>query len=385
VPFPILDPASFRVPVGAWLSRVVGPGLRLTATVLAHAVRGRRDPRAVEAAVRALNLATASLRAQRIAFNVRARWYLDVMDYSALHNLKAAIFRPFGMGLACWPYHQLETPGSGLSYLGYDLFLSGGPYQHREYGATWNPGMQAVSVGQLRNDRRLAYGPRLNRQYAERVDQRLRAGERMAVLFAGNDDPGFRAGGETLFRVTVSVFAGRPGWFLVIKPKKAERPDGVLSHMCRDPAIAGLLAKDNVVLLPCDAENPEVCPSAWLIERMNLGAALPGSVHWEGLARGKRMIAYFPVNQRTPALGALIKDGLLHETADSFRRALEAAADRPDSVAVPTDRIRADFDVFGDDKALSRIADALFGEPGESASMSDVGAYGMRDLRRAAR
>lgn len=360
VPFPMIEPGALPVPVGPWLRRVVGPGVRLVAAILAAAVSGRRDPRVVEAAVRALNLAATSLNIWRIAFNIRPRWYLDIMDYSAVHNLKAVVFRSFGTGLVYWPYHQLESPGSALSYFGYDLFLSGGNYQFRQYGSTWNPNMEVRPVGQIRNDRRIAYGPRLVRAHADRLTAWLDSGEKMAVLFTGNDDPGFRGGSEMLFRTVLGLFAGRKGWFLVIKPKKTERPGGVLQQMREEEETSALMEHDNVILLPCDESNPEVCPSAWLIEQMSLGASLPGSIQWEGLAMGKPLVSLFPVNQDTPAIRFLKDEGLLFETADGFKRRVEEIVARPGEFSVPLDRIHDDFDIYGDDQALGRICEALF-------------------------
>lgn len=360
IPFPTVNPLLFKVPIGPWLQRVVGPGLKMTFTILAMAIRGRRDPRIVEAAVRALNLAGTSIVVWRIGFNVRASWYLDLMDYSSKHNLKGVIFRSFGMKMVRWPYAQIESPGTPISYLGYDLFLSGGSYQKEHYQKTWNPNLESVSVGQLRNDRHIAYGPRLNQKYAQIIRNRIAGGEKMALLLTGNDSPGLRAAGETLFRVVIPIFANRAGWFLVIKQKKNEQTNGVLSRVRKDPEIGPLLEAKNIVLLPCDARSPEVCPTAWLLKRTIMGVTLPGSVHFEGLALNIPLIAYFPINQETPARQLLIELGLLQNSEKGMKDKLEELLQAPRSFTFPVEKIREAFDPFADHEALCRIGDLLF-------------------------
>jgi hypothetical protein len=360
MPFPVVAPYLFKVPIDAWLKRVVQPGFRMTFSLLTLAIRGRRDPRIVEAVVRALNLAGTSIIVWRIGFNVRASWYLDLMDYSSKHNLKGVIFRSFGMKLVRWPYAQIESPGTPISYLGYDLFLSGGPYQKEQYQNTWNPNLESVSVGQLRNDRHIAYGPRLNQSYAQIIRDRISGGEKMALLLTGNDSPGLQAAGEALFRMAIPIFANRPGWFLVIKPKKSERIYGVLNKMRDDPEIAPLLEAKNVIVLPCDVKNPEVCPTAWLLKRTTMGVTLPGSVHFEGLALNVPLIAYFPINQQTPARQLLIESGLLQDSEKGFKAKLEEILHDQESFKFPVEKIREAFDPFADHDALSRIGDVLF-------------------------
>jgi hypothetical protein len=360
IPFPIVSPLSFKVPIVAWLRRVVWPGIVSTLSMLILAVKGRRDPRIVEAAVRALNMAGSSITVWRIGFNVRASWYLDLMDYSSKHNLKGVIFRSFGMKIVRWPYAQIESPGTPISYLGYDLFLSGGPYQKEQYQKTWNSSMISVSVGQFRNDRHIAYGPRLNQSYAQLIRDRISIGEKMALFLTGNDTPGLQAAGETLFRIVIPIFANRPGWFLVIKPKKSERIYGVLSKMRDDPEIAPNLDAKNVIVLPCDVKNPEVCPTAWLLKRTTMGVTLPGSVHFEGLVLNVPLIAYFPINQQTPARQLLIELGLLQDSEKGFREKLEEILIDNGSYTFPVEKIRQAFDPFADHEALSRIGDVLF-------------------------
>lgn len=369
VPFPSVNPAQFRVPRTEWLKMVIIPGLRLVAQVLVLAIKGRYDPKTVEISIHALRLANSSLKSWRVAFNVRARWYLDIMHYSADHCVRASIFRRFGMGLVAWPFHQFDSPGSTVSYVSHDLFIAGGNSQPRNYGGSWNPHTKSLALGQLRNDRRVAYTNHMDNQVADEIARRLAEGQRMAVLFPDNDDPGWHAAGKTLYRAAIPLLANRPGWFLVIKQKKPPRHDGVWEQTLADPNIGPLLSADNIMNIHRAYGVEDTCPAAWLIERMILGISLSGTVQWESLARGKPHLAYFPVNQDTPAVNGLKADGLLCETFEAFRDRVEAALADPAAVTLPLQRVRDDFDVYADDNALSRIATALLGpdQPGAKA------------------
>ncbi len=361
VPFPDVKPSDFHVPRGDWLRHSIGGGFRLVGAVLALALRGARDPRNIEVAIRIFVVAIMTLNARRIAYNVHAKWYVDIMDYSAYHCVKASVFRKIGTRLIGWPYHQFDSPGSTLSYLNYDLFITGGNYQFREYGAGWSPITRNVAVGQIRNDRRIAYSTHLDPDISGKILARKEAGDRIVVLFADNDSPGWHAGGMNLYQTVLPLLVGRRGWFLVIKQKKPAKPNGVLKQIRADPLVGPLLSNDNVLLVPRDKADEDVCPAAWLIEHMDLGVSLPGTIQWESLAKAKPHLAYFPVNQVTAAVTALKRDRLLVETTDELRERFMELMENPANCAFDLDRLRENFDVFADDQALGRVAKVLFG------------------------
>jgi hypothetical protein len=367
-PFPDVAPSDFRVPWMEWIEYSVAPAARLIVEVLMLALWGARDPRNIEVAIRVFAVAVMTLDARRIAYNVHSKWYVDIMDYSAYHCVKAAVFRKIGTRLIGWPYHQFDSPGSTLSYLDYSIFVAGGEYQSREYGASWNPETKNVAVGQLRNDRRVAYSKYLDPKITNKIQARINAGDRIAVLFADNDSPGWHAGGMSLYRTVLPYLVNCPGWFLVIKQKKPPKPNGVIEQIIADPKVGPLLSHHNVLLIPRESADEDVCPAAWLIEHMDLGVSLPGTIQWESLAKAKPHIAYFPANQDTAAVRGLKKDRLLLESTDDLRKRLSELVNDPDSCVIDLERIRKDFDVYADDQALSRIAKFLFA-PNQSGDL----------------
>jgi hypothetical protein len=305
-------------------------------------------------------MAGTSISVWRIAFNISARWYLDLMDSSSKHNLKAVIFRRFKMGLVRWPYAQIESPGSALSYLGYDLFLSAGPYQKKTYGVSWNPKLTSVSVGQLRNDRNIIYGRRLKREYADEISSRITAGKRMALLLPGNDSPGLQHAGERLLRMVLPLFSDRKDWFVVIKPKKIEKTHGVMSKIKSDPDLSTILINKDVVVLPCDELHQEVCPTGWLLLYTSLGATLPGSVQFEGLALGVPLVGFFPINQNTPARVLLKECGLLYSTENDFLNRFKMGLNSTSKIQYQLSKIRENFDPYADHDAIARVGHQLF-------------------------
>jgi len=361
VPFPDVNPSDFHVPRWEWLRHSIGAGFRLVGEVLYLALREVRDSRNIEVAIRIFIVAIMTLNARRIAYNLHAKWYVDIMDYSAYHCVKASVFRKIGTRLIGWPYHQFDSPGSTLSYLNYDLFIAGGNYQYREYGAGWSAKTRNVAVGQLRNDRRIAYSKHLDPDIANKIMARKEAGDQIAVLFADNDSPGWHAGGMSLYRTVLPLLAGRKGWFLIIKQKKPPKPNGVLEQIQADPKVGSLLSTDNILLVPRETADEDVCPAAWLIERMDLGVSLPGTIQWESLAKAKPHLAYFPVNQETAAVSDLKKNRLLVETTKELRERLVELMEDPASCIYDLERLREDFDDYADDQALGRIAKILFG------------------------
>ena len=356
--FTVIDPDRLPVPRAEWRRQILWPGLKLVGSILKIAVSGRKDSRAVELAVRCLNQAATSLAIWRTAYNVRCRWYLDFADTGSLHNLKAIVFRKFGGRLVRWPYTQMESPGVALSYLGYDLFLSGGPYQAETYRGSWYPVCKSLSVGQVRNDRRFNAARRVRKDYGNAIEARLQRGERMIVLFTFSDNVAFQSIILDTLAAGLNAVRGRDGWFLVIKPKESDRFYEIMKH---DPRFVNQPLPENVVCLRYGDSAKEICPAGWLIQRMALGITVPSSVQAEGLATGKLIFAYFPILQDTPYKHFLKEHGLLFDSFSALEDAIRRIVEDPGSVHVPVEEVRRTVDPFGDDEALERIAALLFG------------------------
>lgn len=361
-PFPSVDPSTLPVPRGQWLRLVLLPGLALVPKVLLAAMRGGGDARVVELAARALNVAARSLAVWRVAFNVRCRWYLDTEHNSALHNLRGIILRKFGSGVVRWAYSQNESPGVYTSFLGYDLFLSGGPFQYENYRQSWYPGLKNVSVGQIRNDRRMNGDANVAPDLRDAIESRLARGERMAVYFGGNLGVGFDRPMRDSLAALLAEVANREGWFLVIKPKFRE---GFYDLCATDSRLGGIHDGGNVLAIHYPKDGAEVCPAGWLIDRMSLGLTLPGSVQFEALTSNRVMMAYWPTTQDSVTRRGLRDAGLLHEDPELLGQTICRFLEAPEQFAPPLDWVRQGFDPFADDRALDRVAAALFADDDE--------------------
>lgn len=354
-PFPTIELDTLPVPLGSWLRHAVLPGIALAARLAASVFHP--DPRVVEMAGRAFSLAARSLMVRRIAANVRCRWYLDTEDNSSLHHLRGIVLRAQGAGVVRWLYTQNESPGVFSSYLGYDLFLSGGPFQWETYGESWYPGLRNVSIGQIRNDRRMNADANVDPAYRTAIEERLAKGERMAVYFGGNTGVGFERPMLDSFAALLDRLADRPGWFLVIKPKYRD----ALYRLCAEDArFAALKTAGNIITIHYGPDGAEVCPAGWLIDRMSLGLTLPGSVQLEALTGGRVMFAYWPVIQQSVSRKMLFDNGLFYDDLSALKDAIGRFAADPDVFRYPLDWICQGFDPFRDDRAFERLAVALF-------------------------
>lgn len=350
-----IEPAGLAVPAGEWLRRVVGPALALAARILANALSAPTDPRALEAAARALNLGARAVPIWRMAFNLRCRWFLECADDSSLPILRRAILTKFGAASVRWPYSQNESPGIYLSFLPFDVFLAGGSLQAEGYRGTWRPGCRCLPVGQIRNDRRFSSDANVDPAYYHAITSRLARGERMVVFFGGNIELGFKRPTIDALRTTLEAFAARPGWFVVVKPKGLKALHAVGDE---DERIRELMDADNVIAIRYGPDGTEVTPPGWLIPRMALGVTLPGSVQIEALVSGHAVVAYWPVNHPTLLRERLARDGLMVSDVAMLRDVLR----EPEKISFDSDWYRWAGDAHGDDRALERVADALLGE-----------------------
>jgi|AGTN01.2.fsa_nt_gi hypothetical protein len=359
--FPCMDPAQ-PVPAGDWLVRVAGPAVALTVRSLWAAALKPADPLVLEVAARTLNLAARALKVWRMAFSLRCRWFLECADDSSLPILRAAILRKFGGASVRWPYSQNESPGIHLSYLGFDLYLSGGELQAAHYRSSWRTQMRTLAIGQVRSDRR--YSITADPSIAAAIAGRIAAGQHMAVYFGGSSGVGFERPMRELARRSLRVLADRPDWFVVIKPKLN---DALYRDWEQDSELAALLSAPNVMALHYSRPSVETCAPAWLIPRMALGLTVPGSVVIEALTAGVPCLSYWPVVTRTVLHDRLRADGLEVNDFASLDAALACAAVDPAGLAFDRQWYRWAGDVQGDDRALDRVARTLFADGTASA------------------
>ncbi|MEO0035439.1 MAG: hypothetical protein RLZZ501_1462 [Pseudomonadota bacterium] len=354
--FATVEPDTFVAPIGPWLREVAVPAVVLTGRILAAALREPGSAVTLEVARQALSLAWRALPLFRQAYALRCRWFLECADESSLPGLRAVLFRRCGARSVRWPYHQNESPGIGLSYLLFDLYVAGGALQEAAYRPLWSPRCHGLAVGQIRNDFRISGEAKAAPALRERIAAELAAGRKLAVFFGSNTTLGFERPVVEALEATLEVFAGAPDWILLVKPKVGKNFDPF--HRS-NPGLAARLAADNVIAIRYD-EPVEVCPPAWLIQQMTVGVSVPGSVQSEALVSGRPLLTYWPVAHPTALRSRLVADGLLFND----RAALVAALGRIRAGAVPPidlDWYRWALDSHADDRALGRVAATLFG------------------------
>ncbi|MEO5374249.1 MAG: hypothetical protein H7840_08205 [Alphaproteobacteria bacterium] len=365
-----LDPEALPVPRGDWLRRVMGPAVRLAGTVTVLLARHGRDARVAVAARESLHQAFHALRFLRTGYTLRAEAFLDIVEYNALHYLRAIILGRHGIRSVRLPYSEVDSRGNGVAWLGYDLYLGGGTYAHDHLRLGWSPRGRAVAIGQIGNDRAMAAGTLVQPRYAEDIGGRLARGSHMAVFFGSSRVAGLDPIVTTLLRCLWEEIRERPGWFLVVKPKHTEQLYRMIEN---DPTLSDLLTSDRAVLLRYEVPGLEVCHASWLIERMSLGASVLGSVIIESLTRGRPHVAYYPAVRDTPLLDKLRGEGMLAGDAAALRERIGAILDAPRQVRFDDAWFRTAFDPFGDDRALARMARVILDNPAATAAQPPPG------------
>jgi hypothetical protein len=356
---PVVNAPDLPVPRGRWWREVVLPGLRLARTAVVVALRNRADARVVETAARALNLACAGLKARQVGFAFSFRIWLDDAEHDPIHIVKAIVARKAGAQAVRFPHTEQDSPGAMLSFMGYDVYPAGGPYQQRTYGGSWNPRCNGVSLGLMQHDRRLRQGEHVAPEFERAIGARLGQGKRMAEFFGPSDVPGLERPMRALFDTLVTALAGNKEWFIVLKPKLINWFSTLLAD---DPRHARWVEQADIVTISYPRPGEEVCPSNWLIERMSFGTGWQGTIAVEALARGRPFFCWYPFTEQTPYKTNLASRGLLHNDFESYRRAIQAYANAPNPVQYDLGWFRDTFDPFGDGNALGRLADLLLGE-----------------------
>jgi hypothetical protein len=350
--FPSIELRKLKVPVLFWWLKVVPSAFQLIFRALWQLIQPGRDHLTTFVVGEALHLSFTAVRIWPIALNLKFNAYLDNEEYSALHNVKAMLFRRHCAGpLVRWPLSQIDSRGCLLSYLAYDLFLSSGPYQARTYASTWSPAMKTHSIGQLQWDIHFADKQLVDPILRGLIESKIARGMRMVAFFGSSSVMGASEVAIATLRIILSELDRNEDLFVVIKPKLNADLTQLIE---RKEETRTWLSHPRVIMVRYPLHGVETCPAGFLMEHMTLGVGGLGSAQFEALARSKPYLSYFPVVPDTPLRQKMMNDGLCFNDLDQFRSRLVEllAGDNQPCLAWYADAI----DPFGDDRALSRAA-----------------------------
>jgi len=231
------------------------------------------------------------------------------------------------------------------------LYLSGGTYQHSAYGHTWLKSSRAVAVGMLQMDKRIRSNDIIRPDIHAKIESRLNAGKRMAVLFGPSDLEPIWARFVEFAIELFETLSGREEWFVVVKPKSSNTAYQHLPDLDKYP---------NVICVRYDSPGAEVCSSGYLISKSDLILTTPGSVTIEALTQQRLCFSFFPVLQFTTLWNTLQDGGLAFQTKEEMGGGISEYMRSGNTSAAPLFQwISNEFDPFRDDQALRRVVAAL--------------------------
>lgn len=338
------------VEAARWHREATVPALRLAVRLTARAVRSALDPWTLQAAVEAIGIAQDSMPVRQLEHSHRFSWFVDVEEYAARHIVKGIILGKSGARLVRWPHSVMNAPGAALSYLGYDLFLAPGPYVPAAAGNDRQLGALTAAVGMVQNDTHLV--GTATAIYRDTIFDFKTSGGQIAAYFLPSALPYRNKLIASTLRVLARVFADRPGWLLVIKPKGRKSANQLDSILRADTSLATMLRTALIVRYHEEGEEP--CPSGFVISEMDVGVGF-GSVPYEALTRDKPVFVYYPVIHPSPPTDKMVDVGLMHKSPATFEAALIRWLDQPNSFNIPYEWFRELFDPFGDANALTRV------------------------------
>ncbi len=358
---PCIDLETLPVDRRRWWKEVISPGLRLIGVSLRTAFVNAGDPLSVQLSLEAVKIARSALPIWRLAHNLDLGAYLDAEEYTVRQGLKSIILGKQGTRMVRWPHSQMDSQGVALSYMSYHLFLSGGPYVSRISSATRSPRCEDGFVGLYRNDRYIISNQTIDPSYQRAVTEHRDKGGKLLAYFGASAEPHIAPIFRASLYAALRQVAKRGDWMLVIKTK-GHKPYGMYSGFLAGHSVFDdLLSTGRVILIDYSQPFVEPCPAGWLIDNMDIGVGT-GSVQIEALTQGKPTLSYMPVTDESELNRTLLDHALLHETLEGFEAALSGLLDDPCHPGIPYDWFREQFDPFGDDQALSRIARLLWGD-----------------------
>lgn len=362
-PHPVIRIAQLPVPYAAWLHKAVCPSFRLAAALLPRAVTGFFNPWRAQLIYEALVMAEQSLPVRRLCMNYAFQVYLDVEEYAQRHIVKAMVLETAAGGrLVRWAHTVLNNAGVALDFPGYHDFLAFGPYERDSFSQHWLAGQRSVHIGMVKNDRRMASDDAASAHYRTLVEDHKKSGGRLLVYFL----PSAMFGMDTVARRTLEAIvrqtALRRGWLLIVKPKGAGAHRNLHEYLRENRELISNGGANSAVFVEYEQDEKEVCGSGWLLRHLDLGVGF-STAQLEGLCLGKPVVQYYPVLQDTPFFARARSENLAFDDPAAFEAAAGQWMDKPMLSESAAAWGRRQFDPFGDDNALGRAAQFLFGAP----------------------
>jgi hypothetical protein len=356
---PTIHPRQLKVPPKYWLQTMVPAVTIMCIHLYTLLFINFRDPRITTLIGECFHLAVLALKLIPIAANMKVDSYLDSAEYNPIHNIKGILFRRFGTGaLVRLPHSQIDTRGSSLSFLGYDVFYSSGPYQYDEYGDTWSPRTQKFITGAFRNDDYFMSTETIAPNIQEVVDRALKGGKKIIALFGTSSVEGLKGPTNDVLQVLLELVLQRDDIFLLVKPKGKGRDDWMGPLLRSFGYYSGHL-DGKVYVVDYSETDIEICPSGWVVRKMSFGVSFGGSIAIEALSAGKTSLLYYPVSKRTRYEKELSRRGMIFSTVSDFETGLHALLDKVQLPKSDYAWFQEQFDPYGDDQALARFLSAI--------------------------
>lgn len=354
--------AKMPVPVPAFLAGFLGPAILASARLAAIAFRHRHDPWIRQLCVEAARLLSDSLPLAVMALNVAPRYLIDVEEAPATHILRAMVLGKAGTKVVRWPHSAIDSPGGLCAYLGYDVFLSSGPYQADIYGASWWKGTRRESVGMLRHSQEMTCDEVVREDFRAVIEGHRQKNGKVCGCFLPSWIPSLAFLYDEPTRQAAALLADRPDWMLVIKPK-GRKSYLAMVELCKTEALWPKAMEDEgrVVLIDYPADGVETCSTGWLMQMMDIGIGV-GSVQYEAVVHGKPVFGYYPWPGSSPLQQKMVECGLLHQDKATFAVAVRGWLDA--SSDIPFDWFRDRLDPWADDRSMQRAVDLLVSENG---------------------
>ena len=351
----VIDRRNYHISLRSWLHFLLPASTRIVFSALKSVVISPHKPLVREAAIQLMRAGNRLIEVARFLDSVEFSVYIDNQEYDTRHILIAAL-KPLGARVVRLPHSDMDTPGVGLSYLGYDQFFASGNYQSEAYDHTWGRSVMSIATGPLQYDSRYRTFTNKKNKYSDFIETAVQRQDCIVVVFGPSDSKRSWTLLCDQLSCLIDPLERAKQWTVIVKPK----PGTPLSReLKKDPRLSGWLTDQRVICLEYPSNSNEIYSSTYLMEIMSFGLTLPGSVQTEALSRGRPVVAYSPVIAETP-LNRHLKDlGLLHHKLDDLSGKFEQLIHNTQSRFVDYSWFRTAFDPFGDDQALKRLANDL--------------------------
>lgn len=299
---------------------------------------------------------------------------IDDEEFSPLHIVKTMILNRYGGRTLRLPHSMIDTPGSLLSYLHYDVFASPSEYPRLDYSSSWSAHTACVPVGQMFNDS--LSDPRLQSgsEKAKTLLERLRT-EGKQVLVVLTDSTFWWADNATglprqhdsfrIIRIALDIARERDDLVVLVKPK-----GGKVSFL-KHPPYSDVLAPARdagkaYVLTPEDgygATDDYAVALQFVLPYATVCLCMSGSAVYESLAAGVPVFAlpYSP-SHRT-SLTERLREIVVFNDEGRLRQEIEQVLDS--GKWSPPEEIVNLVDPFRDGRAIERLRAIVLGAAGD--------------------